>query len=150
MVAKSSPDKRLFSLEVGRGVAALLVVLFHYEFYASEYLGSASLGKLFQGGHAGVEYFFTLSGFIIYYVHRRDIGQLGTLPQFFAKRFIRIVPMYWIVISLSCVVFAAHPVWGARKGLDLYNIVADYLLLPRTGQLILEPAWTLSAKLYST
>jgi hypothetical protein len=31
---------------------------------------------------------------------------------------------------------------GARKGLNLYNIVADYLLLPRAGQLILEPAWT--------
>ena len=34
-------------------------------------------------------------------VHCRDIGQLDSLAEFFVKRF--------IVISLSCVSFAAHP-----------------------------------------
>ena len=35
---------------------------------------------------------------------------------------------------------------GARKGLNLYNIVADYLLLPRAGQLILEPGLDCKAR----
>jgi hypothetical protein len=43
---------------------------------------------------------------------------------------------------LSCVSFAVHPAWGARKAFNLYDIVADYLMLPRAGQLLLEPAWT--------
>jgi hypothetical protein len=42
-------------------------------------------------------------------VHCRDIGQLDTLAEFFVKRF--------IVISLSCVSFAAHPAWGRGRGL---------------------------------
>ena len=135
---------RLITLEFGRGIAALLVVLYHYEFYTTEYLGSPpSWGTLFEGGHAGVEYFFVLSGFIIYYVHRSDIGNVGRLSNFYIKRFIRIVPMYWIVISLSCLSFALFPTWGSKKELDAYGIFCDYLLIPRDGQLILEPAWTL-------
>jgi len=141
---KSISQERLASLEIGRGVAALLVVLFHYEFYTLEYLGSrASLARWFEGGHAGVEYFFALSGFIIYYVHVRDIGKTDKLSNFLAKRTVRIAPIYWVVITSSLLALAGNPIWWAKRGLSFYSIIADYLLLPRSGQLILEPAWTL-------
>ena len=90
-----------------------------------------------------MEYFFGLSGFIIYYVHAGDIGQPKQLVEFFKKRLIRIIPMYWIVISLMLLAFLFHPVWGAEKSLDARKVLLDYFLIPREGPLLLPPAWTL-------
>jgi exopolysaccharide production protein ExoZ len=132
------------SLEVYRGFAALFVVLFHYHFYSSEYLGHpATLSRLFEGGHSGVEFFFVLSGFIIYYTHWRDIGRPATTLAFIKKRAVRILPMYWIIITFSVISFVVFSNWGISKGLTFHNIIFDYFLLPTSGDLILAPAWTL-------
>jgi peptidoglycan/LPS O-acetylase OafA/YrhL len=63
-------------LQIGRGFAALFVVLFHLN---NSVWG---IGKYFRDpfsqalgfGNAGVQFFFVLSGFIIYLVHADDIG----------------------------------------------------------------------------
>jgi exopolysaccharide production protein ExoZ len=124
-----------------------MVVLFHYRFYTMEYLGHAPVfTRAFEGDHSGVEFFFVLSGFIIYLIHRNDIGLTHRALPFLRKRFIRIVPMYWIVVTASLLAFSDHPGWGGSKGLTLHNIVFDYLLLPTDGFLVLAPAWTLKAE----
>jgi exopolysaccharide production protein ExoZ len=135
---------RLNSLEIGRGVAALFVVLYHFYSICAKYFGSPpSIGEPFRGGHAGVEYFFALSGFIIFYVHAKDIGKRDRIFDFFKKRFVRIIPMYWIIISCMLISFVIYPHWGAEKSLTFFNIIRDYLLIPREGAMILPPAWTL-------
>lgn len=139
--------QKLKSLEIYRGIAALMVVLFHYHFYMTEYLNkSPTMARIFEGGHAGVEFFFVLSGFIIYLIHSKDIGDPDSARDFLRKRMIRILPLYWIVITVSLVSFLAHPGWGGSKGLTLHNVVFDYLLLPTGGNRILAPAWTLKAE----
>ena len=61
----------LTSLEIARGFAAIMVLLFHastisaYEFG----YGERPFGNLFLTGRAGVDFFFVLSGFIITYIH---------------------------------------------------------------------------------
>jgi len=138
------PGRRLMSLEVGRGIAALLVVLYHYGAICAKYFGSLpSFNWLFRGGHAGVEYFFVLSGFIIYFIHQEDIGKPERFINFFKKRAIRILPMYWIILTVILIAFLADPAWGVEKSLSFLNVVRDYLLLPRGGPLLLMPAWTL-------
>src|ERR1039458_2243310 len=67
------------SLQYGRGIAALLVCLFHYEGAMNQIqTGSGSLESsgfefIFRAGHSGVEFFFILSGFIIFHAHRIDL-----------------------------------------------------------------------------
>lgn len=140
----TTSGNRFVSLEIGRGVAALLVVLYHFGSICDKYIGATpSLSSPFRGGHAGVEYFFTLSGFIIYYNHVGDIGKREKFVTFFKKRFIRIIPMYWLVISLMTLAFIINPRWGVEKNLSFINVVMDYLLLPREGPILLPPAWTL-------
>jgi peptidoglycan/LPS O-acetylase OafA/YrhL len=134
----------VLAIEIGRGFAAIFVVLFHFNVISFSYFGSyPSVGVPFYGGHAGVEYFFVLSGFIIYYIHASDIGKSTRLTDFLRKRIIRIIPMYWLTISLMLVAFSLHPIWGEEKALDAWKIVRDYLLIPRHWPLILPPAWTL-------
>jgi peptidoglycan/LPS O-acetylase OafA/YrhL len=61
----------------------------------------------FSGGFVGVDVFFTISGFLI-------VGQIvdqlnrGTfsLPQFFARRILRLFPLLFIVILATCMVGA--------------------------------------------
>ena len=143
---KSHNQQKLMSLEIYRGLAAAMVVLFHYHFYVGEYFGRApALSRIFEGGHAGVEFFFILSGFIIFATHRRDLGQASALPTFVRKRAVRILPMYWIVITLSLLALLWAG-WAKSRSMTWANILCDYLLLPTDGPLLLAPAWTLKVE----
>jgi peptidoglycan/LPS O-acetylase OafA/YrhL len=134
-------------LQYGRGVAALLVCLFHYEGAMNQIqsVGNAALGStnfdfIFRAGHSGVEFFFILSGFIIFHAHRSDLGRPDRLGNFYRKRAIRILPMLWlIVIPFGLAVLAI----SSRGVLTLGKLLLDILLIPREGTLTLPAAWTL-------
>ena len=70
-----------------RGIAALLVVLFHTSGMTKYYFMDESyLTWLFEFGHAGVEFFFVLSGFIIYRIHRVDFSTPSRVYPYFLNR----------------------------------------------------------------
>src|ERR1039458_4980160 len=134
------------SLQYGRGIAALLVCLFHYEGAMNQIqTGSGSLESsgfefIFRAGHSGVEFFFILSGFIIFHAHRIDLGRPRRLGNFYWKRAIRILPMFWLIVipfGLAVLAISSHDV------LTLGRFLLDILLIPREGTLTLPAAWTL-------
>lgn len=133
----------IMSLQYGRGLAALLVCLFHSYGFTDGYFGAVTPGKLFHFGHSGVEFFFLLSGFIIFIAHQRDIGHPSQLRTFVLKRMIRILPMFWLVVIPLGLVFLAVPSFGEDRALTVPKFLADLLLIPREGTLTLSPAWTL-------
>ena len=149
-MSEGRPDRdraKLPSLDLGRFVAAGLVVLFHYGYLLANLRGERPFDLLFRGGHAGVEYFFVLSGFIILYAHRRDIGRPEQVGGFFRKRAIRILPMLWltlIVWGTLRIVLAGRTTHGAT-GWD--TILLDMLLLPHAGPTVLGVTWTLTREL---
>ena len=80
---RPNPAGKLIGVQAARGIAALFVVLYHTGRMLSleQYVGRDPWGGLFHFGHAGVDFFFVLSGFIIYYVHHKDIGTIGRAPR---------------------------------------------------------------------
>src|ERR1700737_2029314 len=77
--------EKLLGLQVLRGVAAVLVVLHHVAATLAlpKYMGLVVAGGIFAPlGRAGVDLFFVLSGFIIYYVHHGDIGRPRRLGRY--------------------------------------------------------------------
>ncbi len=76
----------LWSIQYLRGYAAVAVVAFHVVAFR---LAPVGWGKL-AGGARGVEIFFVISGFIMFWVARAE--PFGT---FWRRRVIRIVPLYW-------------------------------------------------------
>lgn len=139
----ASGSRTIMSLQYGRGVAALLVCLFHVYGFTEKYFGLTTGGQIFAGGHSGVEFFFVLSGFIIATAHARDIGQSHRIGTFFRKRAVRILPMFYLTVVPLGLLFLAHPLYGADRALTLPKFILDLLLIPREGLLTLAPAWTL-------
>lgn len=125
----------LRSLQAGRALAALMVLLFHLGPTVRHYFGAAPLYVPF--GHAGVDFFFVLSGFIITAAHRADVGRPERLGRFLWKRFVRIYPVYWIVFLAA---FA-----GAFRLVDLSPAAFLHaLLLTPTGVApVISVAWSL-------
>ena len=95
-----------------RGVAILLVYLFHY----GGGLRSANpvvraFGYLTQAGWIGVELFFALSGFLITGLLLDNLEQPHALRNFFARRALRILPVYYGALAAA---FLAALVAGAN------------------------------------
>ena len=137
-------SKKLDLLQVYRGLAAVFVLFFHgsqilrNEFHQQDIL--LNIGNL---GWVGVDFFFVLSGFIIFYIHQSDIGQPNRLKSFILKRLVRIYPFYWIVLSLkigSLIVTGSEEIGDS---LNFIEISKNILLYPQEYRLI-DVSWTLS------
>ena len=76
-------------LQVARGVAALLVLLNHASIGSVTFYGGRAFGGFWEFGSIGVDFFFVLSGFIIYWVHSNDKENLASACIYFKKRIIR-------------------------------------------------------------
>jgi len=77
---------KLEGVEASRGAAAILVVGVHATSMLAGQYGRPVFGGLMSFGHAGVDFFFVLSGFIITFTHGRDLGRPGQFWQFWRKR----------------------------------------------------------------
>lgn len=139
---------KLFGVEAARGIAALLVVMVHATniLVGPKFFDTPALGGLFRFGHAGVDFFFVLSGFIIYYIHHGELGHPEYLGAYWAKRFVRIYPVYWIVLAAFGLLLAMSPTKEMWERVPAV-IAASILLIPHEKGGIVSVAWTLSHEL---
>lgn len=135
------------TIEAGRGIAALLVVLFHASnaiFPAEQYWHVALFGGIFDFGYAGVEFFFVLSGFIIAHVHAADIGMPARLKRYALRRFTRIYPVYWLVVAGVLGIIALPMGLSNAPFPELSVIITSLLLIGAdSSATVLAVAWTL-------
>lgn len=131
-------------LQVGRAVAALLVVAFHASLATEAYTGSTAFEPL-GFGWAGVQFFFVLSGFIIFRVHRSDIGKRESLHRYAFNRAARIYPLYLLVTLVLLPVWILAPTEPYHD--DMASILASLLLVPQAHHPHLTVGWTLTHEL---
>lgn len=88
----------LHSLDMLRGLVALLVCLYHLceGFFPEEH----PLRFTFSRGYLGVEIFFIISGFVIPYTMFKSEYQYKDAGTFMLRRLARIEPPYWCSIAL--------------------------------------------------
>ena len=136
--------QKLSSLEMLRALAALLVVLFHSEtIFATA--GHVPFHGLFSAGDRGVDLFFVLSGFIIAYVHRGDLGRPNRIGRYLFNRVSRIYPAVWIMTLLALGLYELGFGGASKAGkLDPSAIAASFLLVAQHGAPLVNVTWTLT------
>lgn len=139
---------RIDSLQIGRGVAALLVVLHHATSLVKLNDGGSFAENYFHAGSAGVDFFFVLSGFIIFHRHAREFGQPDKLAEYGWRRLARVFPIYWIVTLAILPLYFLIPAYGIPNGTDPKVIASSLLLLPMNPGPILFVGWTLTHELW--
>ena len=130
----------LYSIEMFRGIAAVLVVILHSSSYYSQVFGEHPFGSIVLFMHSGVEFFFVLSGFIILTIHNKDIGIVLTIPAFLVKRFTRVFPFYWVCLFIFYGLTYIVPHYHFP---DTINLVKDLALYPNRAEASLFVSWTL-------
>jgi exopolysaccharide production protein ExoZ len=118
----------LSSIQILRGIAAVMVVLFH--------------GLGFQIGSSGVDIFFVISGFIMFHTNRNVFGLAGGALLFLKRRILRIAPLYWLCTALAI-----------PQGVEAKNLIASVLFIPfrsddGTIHTVLAPGWTLDFEMF--
>lgn len=137
---------QLFSLQQGRGLAAMAVVAFHLTIMLAlpRYLGHDLFADYTWRGNLGVDFFFVLSGFIIIFAHSGDIGRPERLRHYLTRRFVRLFPVYWLYVGLFCALVALG--FGAASTLpDTPGGWFSTITLIRVERFgfPIAPAWTL-------
>jgi len=93
-----SQQGRLAELDALRGIAAMLVLLFHYTARSEAVLPAARhIGHGLSWGHYGVQLFFAISGFVILMTLERTASS----ADFLVSRFARLFPAYWAAVLFT-------------------------------------------------
>ncbi len=119
---------RLDSLQVLRFFAAFLVLIGHTQHAMLERLGAGAGRYAFIAldWGLGVDVFFLISGFVMYYLMHDRFAQPGATRTFLRRRIVRVAPMYWLFTTLVLAVgVATHAI-----DLSPANILFSYLFLP--------------------
>jgi exopolysaccharide production protein ExoZ len=144
-------QKTVLSIQALRAIAALLVAFAHtYPELLS--FGPTTFPNFFLGA-IGVDLFFVISGFIMIYASEPLFRRLASAPYFFARRIVRIVPLYWIASTVMLFLLVLHERGGPIPDLPLHSIVRSYLFMPanrpQTGYFpMLSAGWTLYYEMF--
>lgn len=105
--------KHLAELDGLRGLAILLVTIYRFgrDIPTDHWLGKF-LHATFLFGDRGVDLFFVLSGFLITGILMDGFGQPHFLRNFFARRTLRIFPLYFLALTLFLLIL---PSWTGSQ-----------------------------------
>jgi len=143
----TSPHRNYVSLQAGRGIAALLIVLHH----TSTFVGGEphlwhhpAIARWMMGMQLGVDFFFVLSGVVILTAHWDDINRPRTVATYLYKRFRRIYPIYWIVLIALLLRQFTHLDGASAVDRNPFVVLSSFLLVHiHSSKTNLIVAWTL-------
>jgi len=141
-------QSKIANLQGLRGVAVLLVVLLHWQSMERLHRNDGILPDWTRIGHAGVDLFFVISGFIMLVIARDSPPGLRTAGIFLYHRWARIYPTYWFWFLVSLVFYLAVPGWLRLTPGQLPYLTESFFLLPTWSAQLVPVSWTLKYELY--
>jgi len=128
---------RIEELDALRGIAALLVVFFHFTMNRPQY------DTFFKIGVTGVDLFFIISGFVIF----MSIQKVSNGIDFVVNRISRLYPTYWAAVIFTFILTIAVSVYSGDLHVQKYigeffgnlTMFQFYMKLPNLD----GPYWTM-------
>lgn len=114
--ALRQPTRRhIAQLDGLRGLAIVFVMLFHMTMVRP--VGKAALfwARLCEHGGLGVDVFFVLSGFLITGILLDALGGPRYFRNFYARRVLRIFPLYYAVLAFSFLILPRIAPWSVPR-----------------------------------
>lgn len=144
-------NNKMLSLQSLRAIAAILVVFHHNKDFSVKYGFTNQMTDFLHSGIGafGVDVFFVISGFIMYYTTYVS----GNKASFLTKRLVRVVPLYWLfTIILGLLLFCLPQLFGSLK-FDLFHLLLSMSFIPHNSPQgdylpLLGVGWTLCFELY--
>lgn len=138
----SGKSESIVSLQYLRALAAAMV-LFEHTGDKSEQVGNHILG-FYHHGYTGVDVFFVISGFIMSFIFAKSLQGAASLADFWRRRFVRIMPLYWVLSLVALGIFLASPGSVNSSGGDT-AVWKSFFLIPGEGErFLIANGWTLS------
>ena len=129
-----------------RAIAALSVFVYHVAF-VSGWFDDGLAGRYLRELNLGVSIFFVLSGFLLYrpFVAARVEGEPSpALVPYAIRRVARIVPAYWVALTLIAIWLPVSGVFTAEGIVTYYGFLQAYDPDTITGGI--GQAWTLTVE----
>lgn len=137
-----------FSCLDGLRFLCILAVLWHHApAHTSLADPTTLLGRFWGRGFLGVDFFFVLSGFLITTLLLREEARTGqfALWGFYWRRILRIIPVYFSVVTLVAVYYI-----GIRGEIQYFNLLPFYYLFLSNFLVdhipLLTPTWSLAVE----
>ncbi len=138
---------QITALTSTRAIAAIMVFIYHYGSWAQPFI-SMSPKNLIRNGNIAVNYFFVLSGFVLYIAHAGK--PLNYLP-YIVKRLARIAPLYWVALAATLAIsywFNYAPITANVVQQTLYSALFLQSYIPNYALTLNIPAWSLSIEMF--
>lgn len=115
---------RLEEVDGLRGIAALVVLVFHYLFlYNNLYGHGLSVPEIIRYGQYGVHLFFMISGFVIFWTISNSAKPL----DFVWSRFSRLYPVFWVSVILTFTIVSLNGLPGREA--DFLSFLVNLTML---------------------
>jgi len=146
--------KKFLSLETYRAFAALMIAAIHFD------LNSPLVNHQLASGHF-VQFFFTLSGFVIYFNYKDKIKNFENIKFFIKKRFFRLYPLHIFFLILFLLIeiikFLAINYYNVDVNSEIFvkndylSFFANIFLLHTflVDYTFNTPSWSISAEFYT-
>ena len=115
--------KKFLSLETYRAFAALMIAAIHFD------LNSPLVDHKLANGHF-VQFFFTLSGFVIFYNYSDKIKNFENFFTFVKKRFFRLYPLHLFFLIVFLLIELFKFILTKYYGLDINSEIFEKWYIP--------------------
>jgi exopolysaccharide production protein ExoZ len=141
--------KDVIVIQYLRGIAAIMVVLDHLSASTEREL---KFGVIPRWGGFGVAIFFVISGFIMW--HTTVTSDISVI-EFWRRRIVRIVPLYWLVLCALVVVAVSAPQLLNSTLITPEDTLKSFFFIPHFHMVqkdliapILIPGWSLNYEMF--
>ena len=146
---ESNNLKRIENIQALRGIAALLVVIYHLIPIEQKYGGAETIiPTIAQFGLLGTDLFFVISGFVLVVIAKGKHKKFTDSRKFLFKRISRIYPTYWFYTLLVLIVFLIQPTWVNNSQGNQFDLLSSIFLLPSHMLPLVAVAWALVHFIY--
>jgi peptidoglycan/LPS O-acetylase OafA/YrhL len=101
--------RKVDSLQVGRAIAVLSIVIYHLTALSIEYQHGYFFAPWMEALRSGVDVFFVISGVVMALTTYRKFDQPGTGSRFLIHRISRIYPPYLLLSAILMIFWLLNP-----------------------------------------